>query len=210
MDFIMEPPDSLQTAERSSTITKYPSLPVELWRLIFSVGESDVHGSFRSTYDHPTMASICCSCTTFRDLIRPKLYCNFESQVFTDEWQCFSVAKFAWAICTNPHLASLVRHVNIRGVFDISPEPRVTATDDPDHPMASVLINKADELGMAFKYHEVYTTRHSGFIGFDLVALVLAQLPMMDTLNLAWSDGRRTIARMPEPRGGWPWVQSRK
>ncbi|KAI7776637.1 hypothetical protein LA080_004729 [Diaporthe eres] len=106
------------------------------------------------------MASICRSCTMFHDLARPRLYCNFESHVFTNDWHCFSVAKFAWTISKNSHLASLVRRVNIRGVCDMFPEPRVTGTDDPDHPMASVLINKAAELGMEFKYYKVYTNRH--------------------------------------------------
>lgn len=202
-------PTGLQPAECSSTTTKCPSLPAEIWRLVFSVGDFEVDGTFWSTFDHPTMASICRSCTMFRDLVRPRLYCKFESHVFTGEWHRFSVTKFAWTICKNPHLASLVRHVDIRGVCDMFPEPRVTATDDPDHPMASVLINRAAELGMDFKYYEVYTNRHGGSAGFDLVALVLAQLPMMDTLTLAWFDTHE-IARMPEPRGGWPWTQSRK
>lgn len=205
----MESPYGLRPAELSLTTSECPSLPAEIWRLIFSVGDFDVYGRFWSTYDNPTMANICRCCTLFRDLVRPRLYYKFESYVFDADWHCFSVAKFAWSICTSPNLASFVHHVNIRGVCDMFPRPRVTATDDPDHPMASALINKAAELRMEFKYYEGYTNRDGGNVGFDLVALVLAQLPVMDTLNLAWFD-THTIARMPEPCGGWPWAQSRK
>lgn len=209
MNDMMEPSIGLRIAERGSTITKCPSLPAEVWQLIFSVGEFDVHGGFWSTCDYPTMANICRSCTLFRDLVRPILYRNFQSHVFTDDWHCFSVAKFAWTMCTNPRLASLVRHVSIRGVCDMCPQSGVTATDSPDDPMASVLVNKAAELGIDFNYHEDYTNRHRGNVGFDLVALVLAQLPVMDTLNLFWFS-TRNLSRMPTPRGGWPWKQSSK
>lgn len=204
---MMEPRIGLQTAERSSITTKCPSLPAEVWQLIFSVGKIDAHGDFWSTYDQPTMANICRCCTLFCDLIRHRLYRNFESHVLTDDWHCFDVAKFAWTICTNPYLASMVRHVNIRGVCDMPRESGVTATDNHDHPVASVLVNKAAELGIDFKYHEVYTNRHGGNVGFDLAALVLAQLPRMETLNLCWFD-THSFARMPQPRGGWPWKHS--
>lgn len=206
---MMESPYRLRPAELSATTSECPSLPAEIWRLIFSVGDFDGRGRFWSTYDYPTMASICRCCTLFCDLIRPRLYHNFESHIFDGDWHCFSVARFARTIGASPRLASLVRHVNIRGICDMFPSPRVTATDDPDHPMASALINKAAKLGMEFKYYEIYTNRHGGNVGFDLVAIVLAQLPVMDTLNLAWFD-THTIARMPEPCGGWPWAQSRK
>lgn len=87
----------------------------------------------------------------------------------------------------------------------------VAATDDHGHPMASVLINKAAELGVDFKYYEEYTNKHDSRVGFDLVALVLAQLPAMNTLDLSWLDTYAyTPVRMPEPCGGWPWSQSRK
>lgn len=206
----MESIDDLRPAERSSTTTKCPSLPAEIWLLIFSVGDFDEYGGFWSSYDRPTMASICRSCTLFCDLVRPRLYYNFTSKIFGG-FRCFSVARFAWSITTNPRLASLVRQVKIQGVCEMFPRPSVTATDDPDHPMASVLINKAIELGMEFKYYEVYTNKQGGDVGFDLVALVLAQLPAMNTLDLTWLDAYTyTPVRMPEPCGGWPWSQSRK
>lgn len=198
---VMESPIGLRPAELSSTTTKCTSLPAEIWRLIFSVGDFG--------YDHATMASICRCCTLFCDLVRPRLYYSFESHIFDGDWHCFGVARFARTICTSPRLASLVRHVDIRGVCDMFPRPRVTATDDPVHPMASVLTNKAAKLGFDFKYYEIYTNRHGGNVGVDLVALVLAQLLAMDTLNLAWFD-THTIARMPEPYGGWLWGQSRE
>lgn len=211
----MESSNGLQPAGRSSTGTKCPSLPAEIWRLIFSVGNFDIHDGFWSTFDHPTMANICRSCTLFRDLVRPRLYRNFESHVLPDDedsdWQFFSVAKFAWTISMNPRLASLVRHVNIKGVYDTSRKPRGQGIGDPNHPMASVLTNKAAELEIEFKYQKVYTDRHNVNVGFDLVALVLAQLPNLHTLHLFWHDTTtHSIVRMPEPRGGWPWAQSRK
>lgn len=206
----MESPTGLQTVGPSSTTTKCPSLPAEVWRLIFSVGIFNVRrGCFNSTFDYPTMASICRSCTLFRDLVRPRLYYSFDSHVFTEEWHFFSVAKFAWSICTSPRLASMVQRVKIQKVCDMSLEPHVASTDSDDHPMATVLTRKAAELGMEFKYYEAYTDTHGGNVGFDLVALVLAQLPMLEELNLDWFD-THTTARMPEPRGGWPWTQTRK
>lgn len=206
----MESINDLRPAERSSTTTKCPSLPAEIWLLIFSVGEFDEHGRFWSSYDHPTMASICRCCTLFCDLVRPRLYYNFESDYFAS-CRCFSVARFAWSIATNPRLASMVRYATIRRICNMFPLywPSVTATDDHGHPMASVLINKAAELGVDFKYYEVYTNKHGCCVGFDLVALVLAQLPAMITLDLTWFESYEP-ARMPEPCGGWPWSQSRK
>lgn len=136
----MESPYSLRPVELSLTTTKRTSLPAELWRLIFSVGDFG--------YDHATMASICRCCTLFCDLVRPRLNYSFESHIFDGDWHCFGVARFARTICTSPRLASLVRHVDIRGVCDMFPRPRVTATDDPVHPMASVLTNKAAKIGI--------------------------------------------------------------
>lgn len=209
----MESPTGLETAGHSSTITKCPSLPAEIWQLIFSVGWFDLHGGFWSTYDHPTMASICRCCTLFRDLIRPRLYCNFDSQLWLDEaldWQCFSVAKFARTISTNPSLASLVRRVDIWGacnMCDVIPDPPVTLTDKTGHPVASVLIKRAAEIGMDFQYYETYTNNDNGISGFDLVDLVLVQLPLMHTLHLQWL-GDHTMSSAPQPRDGWPWAQS--
>lgn len=210
----MESPTALQTAGYSSKITKCPSLPAEIWRLIFSDGWFDIRGSFWSTFDHPTMASICRCCTLFRDLIRPRLYCNFDSQIFIDEipdWKCFSVAKFARTVCTNPSLASLVRRVNIWGACNmcdiINLDAPVTLTDNPDHPIASVLIKRAAELGMDFQYYETYTNNDHGISGFDLVELVLVQLPLMHTLHLHW-HGTHDTSSAPQPRNGWPWAQT--
>lgn len=209
----MESPTGLETAGHSSKITKCASLPVEVWQLIFSIGHFDIRDGFWSTYDHPTMASICRCCTLFRDLIRPRLYCNFDSQIFIDEdfdWKLFSLAKFARTVCTNPSLASLVRRVDIWGackMCDIIEDPPVTLTDNPDHPMASVLIKRAAELGMDFQYYETYTDNEFGISGFDLVQLVLAQLPLMDTLHLHWC-GEHDMSSAPQPRDGWPWAQS--
>lgn len=213
----MESLTGLRTTGRSSITTRRLSLPTEIWRLIFSVGESDVDDNFWSAYDHATLASICLCCTMFRDLIRPRLYYNFDSHVFTDKWRWFSVGKFARTVCTNPHLSSMVRRVDIRGVCDMDQmcgALSVISTDNPDHPMASVLIPRAAELGMDFKYHKLYSEKLSGneisgFIGLDLVALVLAQLPMMHTLQLFWFDFP-DIPPISQPRGGWPWAHSRK
>lgn len=155
------------------------------------------------------MASICRSCTLFCDLVRPSLYSRFASHVSDDNCCFYSVAKFTWAISTNPLLASMVRRVNIEGACDLVTEPRMRRRDTPDHPMAPALIAKAAELGMDFKYLEVYTHRHGGNVGFDLVALLLAQLPNLYELHLKWFD-TETRVRMPEPRNGWPWTKSSK
>ncbi|KAG8159045.1 hypothetical protein KVR01_011488 [Diaporthe batatas] len=217
----MESPSSVRPAARISTTTQCPSLPAELWKIIFSVGyyhEED--GSFWSHYKPPDLASICRSCTLFCGLARPMLYHEFDSHVLTcinyddnNEFNRFSIVKFAWTISTNPLLASMVRRVNIEGVCDVwdmgmasgSPVP---SKDHPNHPMASILADRAAELSVDFSYYEVYTNVHSPQnVGFDLVALILVQLPMLDTLSLKWS-GRPPVTRMPDPRGAWPWKQS--
>lgn len=218
----MEFPSSSQTTVRSPTAIVCPSLPAEIWQIIFSVGEFDEYGGFWSDYDSPDLASICRSCTLFRDLVSPILYYNFSSHVPTyirrKEWQRFSLPKFACTVSTNPHLASLVRRVNIREVcdmWDVVSETPILWEHRTDHPvasvmMASVLTRRATELGMALRYYDVYANVHCPQnVGFDLVALVLAQLPMLDTLDLRWC-GTPPMARMPQPRGMWPWNQSSK
>lgn len=220
---LMVSPSSMRPAGHISTATPCPSLPAEIWRIIFSVGSYDeVDGSFWSDYDYSDLASICQSCTLFCGLVRPMLYYRFVSHVMTrfcydnkSEWQRFSVSKFAWTISTNPHLASLVRQVEIRGVcdaldMDINSATIVPLESYPNHPMASVLTRRAAELGIKISYYEGYTNVHwSQNVGFDLVALILAQLPMLDAVNLKWF-GRSPITRMPEPRGVWPWSESSK
>lgn len=219
----MDSPSSLRTAGRDSTATVCPSLPAEIWQIIFSVGKFDEHdGVFWSDYEIPDLASICRSCTLFRDLVRPRLYYNFSSHVFTwkypegKKWQRFSFPKFAWTISTNPHLASLVRRVEIHGVcymWDVDPESPIPRehSSGPDHSMASVLKRRAAELGMVLRYYDVYTNVHSPQnVGFELVALVLAQLPMLETLNLKWFGTPPIRERMPQPLGAWPWNQSSK
>lgn len=206
----MEFPSSSQTAVRSPTAIFCPSLPAEIWQIIFSVGEFDENGGFWSDYDSPDLASICRSCTLFRDLVRPILYYDFSDD--------FSLSKFAWTVSTNPHLASLVRRVNIREVcdmWDVVSEPPILWEHRTDQPvasvmMASVLTRRATELGMTLRYYDVYANVHCPQnVGFDLVALVLAQLPMLDTLDLRWC-GTPPMAQMPQPRGMWPWNQSSK
>lgn len=218
----MEPPCSLQTGGPSPIAIVCPSLPAEIWQIIFSLGNFGEDGSFWSHHDIPDLASICRSCTLFRDLVRPILYNNFNSHVLTNinryKWHRFSFPKFAWTISTNPHLASLVRRVDIRGVrdmWDVVSELPTLGEHCPDHSvasvmMASVLTRKATELGMALRYYDVYTNAHCPQnVGFDLVALVLAQLPMLDTLELGWC-GNPPMTRMPQPHGSWPWNQSSK
>lgn len=218
----MEYPSSLRTAGGKPTAIVCPSLPVEIWRIIFSVGEFDEKGVFWSDYNIPDLASICRSCTLFRDLVRPILYYRFSSHVPIyspgKKGQRFSLPKFAWTISTNPRLASLVRRVDIGGVrdmWDVVPEPPIVWENCPDHTvasvmMASVLTRRATELGMALRYYDVYAHVHCPQnVGFDLVALVLAQLPMLVTLDLRWC-GTPPMTRMPQPRGVWPWSQSSK
>lgn len=94
--------------------------------------------------------------------------------------------------------------------MDMDSEPIVPLENYPDHPMAPALTSRAAELGMGLSYYEGYTNVHSPQnVGFDLVALILAQLPMLDAVNLKWF-GRSPITRIPEPRGVWPWSESSK
>ncbi|KAK2613156.1 hypothetical protein N8I77_000083 [Diaporthe amygdali] len=184
--------------------TRCRRLPPEVWMIIFSFGAFDQHGTFWSIYDPSTLASLCRSCTLFRDLATPMLYRNFDSRVFTNQWHYFSVAKFTRTICTIPRLASFVRKVNIQGACDMFGQTQVKCLNDPKHPMASILISKAAELNMELKYFKAYTDINGWKIGFDLVALVLAYLPLIDTLNLDWFD-TSIIDVMPRPQSGWPW-----
>ncbi|POS71922.1 hypothetical protein DHEL01_v209682 [Diaporthe helianthi] len=214
----MESTSSIAPAGRISTAARCPSLPAEVWGMIFSVGHDDEDGGFWSCFRFPHLASICRSCTLFRDLVRPRLYYRFHSHLLTQiysfndkEYERFSVAKFARTISTNPHLASMVRRVDIQGVcdkWDVVPEAPVPLGYYPDDPMASVLTRKAVELGMVLRYYDVYTNVHSPQnVGFDLVALILVQLPMLDTLDLKWS-GTPPMTRIPQPRSFWPWKKS--
>jgi hypothetical protein len=190
---------------------------VEIWQDIFSIGEFDSYGRFWSTYDHPTMASISRCCTMFHDLIRPTLYCNFDSHVFTgNKCRWFGIVEFARTICTSPYLASMVRRVAIRGICDTNyifgKNLAVVSKDDPRHPTASVLLSRAAEQGMDFEYYEAYakkpdTSAQWAFVGFDLIALILAQLPSLHTLHLSWVDTTDFPPPAP-PRGGWPWIDS--
>lgn len=219
----MESPCSLQTGRPSPTAIVCPSLPAELWQIIFSFGDFDEDGSFWSHYGIPDLASICRSCTLFRDLVRPILYNHFNSHdlitnINRSKWQRCSFPKFAWTISTNPHLAYLVRRVDIQGVRDMwdqGSELPILGELCPDRSvasvtMASVLTRKATELGMALRYYDMYTNVHCPQnVGFDLVALVLAQLPRLDTLKLVWC-GTPPMTRMPQPRDSWPWNQSSK
>lgn len=227
----MESLTSLQTntRRRLTTISKRTSLPAEVWLLILSVGEYDRHGDFWSTYTHSTMANICRCCTLFRDLIRPRLYCNFDSVLFTSAQHpnYFSLAKFSRTLCENPSLSSMVRMVDVRGVAQVGKmygPASVVPADDPGHPMASVLLRKAADLGMHFAYHRAYTDRRRYIPELDLVALVLVQLPMLRTLRIYWFDdpplGHDIVlhprieppvpGHMPLPRSDWPWVESSK
>lgn len=219
----MESPSGLRTVARSSTVPVCPSLPAELWQIIFSVGKFDERdGVFWSDYEISDLASICRSCTLFRDLVRPRLYYNFISYYNHtshphlrqgEKWHRYSFPKFAWTISTNPHLASLVRRVEIQGVChmrDVTLEPPTLREKCFDDFMASVLTRTAAELGMALEYYDVYTNVHSPQnVGLDLVALVLAQLPLLDTLDLKWC-GPPPMTRMPQLHGVWPWNQSSK
>ncbi|KAG8157915.1 hypothetical protein KVR01_012187 [Diaporthe batatas] len=209
------------TTESSPTIpAKCISLPAEVWLLIFSVGRLDRHGDFWSTYDHPTMAKICRCCTLFRDLIRPRLYCNFESIMFTGVWHRFSVEKFARTVCENPRLAGMVRRVDIRGLCrmdELFGPARVLSAGDPDHDLALILVQKAAELGIGLQPYLSYRDDSMrDYVGFDLTALVLAQLPMLHTIRLHWYYGpppdtvrvNPSLAGMPKPTSGWPWTSS--
>lgn len=89
-------------------------------------------------------------------------------------------------------------------------EPHIRRRDAPKHPMAPALITKASELGIGFKYYEAYADiRDGGEVGFDLVALLLAQLPNLNEFHLTWFNTQARV-RMPMPRSGWPWKQSSK
>lgn len=215
----------------STTTPKCTSLlPVEVWLQILSVGELDSNGDFWSTYTPSTMAKICRCCTLFRDQIRPRLYSSFDSALFTSTRHpnFLNLAKFARTLCENPNLCPLVRRVEIRGACPLGNmygQSSVVSSSagDPGHPTASVLYQKAAEIGLGeFAYHRAYTDRRRYVPELDLVALVLALLPSLRTLHLYWFDqasplGCDTETRsvvpshyIPQPRSVWPWHKSSK
>ncbi|POS71685.1 hypothetical protein DHEL01_v209919 [Diaporthe helianthi] len=210
----MESLSSSPTTGRSSTATPTPiiSLPAEIWLLVFSIGEFDDYGNFWSTYDHRTMANLCRCCTLFCDLVRPRLYYNFESMIFTNRWHYYNVDKFTRTVCENRELASMVRRLDIQGVLHIEQlmgPSTVAPADVPcDHP-ASVFTQRAAELGLNFRFYQRRKIYVKGQNDFDHVALLLAQLPRLHTLYLYWFDhGHPIRPSISEPRGSWPWVDS--